>query len=716
MKNQPYDQDIEEGRYELSEGPAYQFDLNRRRFLQLFSGGLAAVVVFSSAAFRQRYPAEAINGQLYSDQIGAWLHITEEGRVVVYTGKVEVGQNIRTSLAQAVAEELHVTIESIEMVMGDTDRTPYDRGTFGSQSTPRMAPQLRKAAAAARELLLKQAAEKWKTNRNSLRVAGGKITDAGQKRSLSFGELTKGKKLLTTIHEEALTPPEKWQITGTSVPKVNGRSFVTGRHRYTSDMRLPDMLYGKILRPPAFGAVLISADLSGAKTIAGVTVVQDGNFIGVAAPDLPTASRALAAIQAEWKTTAQVSQNELFSHLKKTGSSGGGQRNRSPRIEGSVKEGLASSDYTNEQLYTAQYIAHAPLEPRAALAYWEDGKLTVWTGTQRPFGVHGELVRAFQLSEDKVRVMMPDTGSGYGGKHTGEAAIEAARLTKATGKPVKIVWTREEEFTWAYVRPAARIEIKSGADKDGKLKAWEFHTYNAGGAAINTYYKTPNLHIQSHSSDSPLRQGSYRGLATVVNHFARESHIDEIAHQLNMDPLEFRLQNLEDERIAAVLKAAAEKFGWGKTQTVPGTGFGLACGRDKGGHISTCAEVSVDRSGAVQVLRVVVGFECGAIVNPDHLKNQVEGCIIQGLGGALFESVEFGDGKIQNPFFSAYRVPRFGDTPELEVILLDRKDLPSSGGGETPISVVAPAIGNAIFAATGKRLRSLPMVPNGLEI
>ena len=715
MKDQNNIQEIEEGRYELSEGPAYHFDLNRRRFLQLFSGGLAAVVVFGSTGFKERDPAELLSGNLDNDQIGAWLHITEEGQIVVYTGKVEVGQNIRTSLAQGVAEELRVPMESIEMVMGDTDRTPYDRGTFGSQSTPRMAPQLRRAAAAAREMLLEQAAEKWTTQPHSLLCSDGKITDASQKRSLSFGELTKGKKMLTTIREVELTPADQWQISGTSVPKVNGRSFVTGGHKYTSDLRLEDMLYGKVLRPPAYGAELVNADLSAAKAMSGVTAVKDGNFIGVAAPDVLTASRALAAVQAEWKTTAHISQSELFEHFKKTARSGSGRRNRS-RIEGSVTEGLGSSDYTNEQLYTAQYIAHAPLEPRAALAHWEDSKLTVWTGTQRPFGVHSELVRAFQLSEDNVRVMMPDTGSGYGGKHTGEAAIEAARLAKAAGKPVKLVWTREEEFTWAYARPAARIEVKSGVDKDGNLKAWEFHTFNAGGAAIDTYYKTPNVHIQSHSSDSPLRQGSYRGLATVVNHFARECHIDEMAHQISMDPLEFRLKNLEDQRIVAVLKAAAKKFGWGQSQSGPGTGFGLACGKDKGGHIATCAEVSIDRNGTVQVLRVVAAFECGAIVNPDQLKNQVEGCIVQGLGGALFESVEFGEGRIQNPFFSTYRVPRFGDLPELEVVLLDRKDLPSAGGGETPISVIAPAIGNAIFAATGIRLRSLPMVPNGLDM
>jgi nicotinate dehydrogenase subunit B len=499
MKNQ-YQQDIEAGHYEGIEKPTYQFSLNRRRFLQLFSGGLAVAVVFGNTAFRESDPAEAIAGKLPTDQIGAWLHIDEQGRVIVYTGKVEIGQNIRTSLAQVVAEELRIPFEKVDMVMGDTDKVPYDRGTWGSLSTSQMSPQLRKAASAAREMLLDQATEKWKTGRQSLQMADGKITAAGRKQSLSFAELTEGKQLLKTIGEEEWTPATEWRIAGTSVPKANGRRFVTGAHKFTSNMRLPGMLYGRILRPPAFGAELISVDLGEAQTMPGVTTVLDGHFVGVAAPDLAMASRALASIRAEWKTTTQVSQNELFEHLKESGSPSG-----EARVAGSVNEGMASADFTYEQLYTAQYIAHVPLEPRAALAKWEDGKLTVWASTQVPFGVHGALTKAFQLPPEKVRVLVPDAGSGYGGKHSPEASLEAARLAKAAGKPVKVVWTREEEFTWAYFRPAARIEVKSGTGKDGKLSAWEFHTYNPGGGGVNTYYDVPNWHIQVHRSDSPLQ-------------------------------------------------------------------------------------------------------------------------------------------------------------------------------------------------------------------
>jgi isoquinoline 1-oxidoreductase len=335
--------------------------------------------------------------------------------------------------------------------------------------------------------------------------------------------------------------------------------------------------------------------------------------------------------------------------------------------------------------------------------------LTVWTGTQRPFGVRAELMEAFHLPAERVRVIVPDTGSAYGGKHTGEAAIEAARLAKAAGKPVKLVWTREEEFAWAYFRPAGVIDVRSGAKKDGTLTAWEFHNYNSGTAGLATPYVVANRRVRFHATKSPLRQGSYRGLAATANHFAREVHLDELARALNLDPVALRTRNLSDLRLRAVLEAAAERFGWGKTKRA---GVGVACGVEKGGYVASCAEVAVERAtGKVRVVRIVTAFECGAIVNPDGLRNQVEGAVVQGLGGALFEAIEFENGRLTNGRFSQYRLPRFSDVPALETVLLDRRDLGSAGAGETPIVAVAPAIANAIFDATGARLRSLPLMP-----
>ena len=280
---------------------------------------------------------------------------------------------------------------------------------------------------------------------------------------------------------------------------------------------------------------------------------------------------------------------------------------------------------------------------------------------------------------------------------------------------MKLVWTREEEFTWAYFRPAGLIETAAGVDKDGKLTAWEFHNYNSGASALGTPYKVPSARVAFHATASPLRQGSYRALAATANHFARESLMDELAHAVGLDPLEFRLRNLDDARLRAVLEDAAAKFGWGKSKPEKGHGFGLACGAEKGGYVATCAEVAVDQAtGSVKVVRAVSAFECGAIVNPDQLKNQVEGCLIQGLGGALFEAIRFANGRVLNPRFSRYPVPRFADIPQIEIVLRNRKDLPAAGGGEIPIVAIAPAVGNAIFQATGQRLRSMPLVPQGV--
>ena len=709
---------LEPERYELRAAPPYRFDLDRREFFKFLGAGILVVSVLTPAvAAQESGGARQRRGDSLPKEIDAWLHIGENGKVTVYTGKVEMGQNIRTSLSQAVAEELHVPIKKIEMVMGDTQLTPFDMGTFGSRTTPTMNLQLRKVAAAACDVLIGLAAAQWKVDRQRLVAADGKVTDPQTKRSLKFTQLTKGTQLTASLPEEdPLIPATKWKVAGQSTPKVDGREFVTGRHRYPSDQKLPDMLYGKVLRPPSFGATLVSLDSQKAEQM-GATVVHDGNFVGVAAASSEVAAAAVGAIQAEWKSEPQPSSKDLFDYLRKNPVEGKDPTGNGDRYEvGNADQALSSADYRLQKTYTVSYIAHVPLEPRAALAKWDGDNLTVWTGTQRPFGVRGQLAEAFRIPEDRVRVLMPDTGSGYGGKHTGETAIEAARLARAAKRPVRVMWTREEEFTWAYFRPAGVIDVTGGVRGDGTITGWEFHNYNSGSAGIRTYYEIPNQRIVFHATNSPLRQGSYRALAATANHFARESHMDELAHAVKMDPLEFRLKNLKDERLRAVFEAAAKQFGWGKSRTA-GQGFGMGGGYEKLGNIATFAEVNVDRkSGDVKIVRVVSAFECGAIVNPDNLRNQIEGSNVQGLGGALFEAIEFDNGKILNGRMSEYRVPRFSDVPVLETVLLDRKDLPSAGAGECPMVGLAPAIANAIFDATGVRLRSLPLVPEGLKM
>jgi CO/xanthine dehydrogenase Mo-binding subunit len=706
---------LEPERYEFASASLHHFDLARREFFKLLGAGIAVFAITKSTAAQETAPSHGFHPQDLPSDISAWLHVGEDGVVTAFCGKVEIGQNIRTSLAQTVADELRVPFETVRMVMGDTALTPFDAGTFGSRSTPTMTPQLRRVAFAARDLLIEAAAREWNVGPDHLKASDAKVIDPASGRSLTYASLARGKTLAQNLPaEDPVTPPADWTVAGKPIPKVDARDFVTGRHQYTPDLHPAGMLHGKVLRPPSFGATLTSFDDSAAKSMNGVIVVRDGDFVAAAARTEREATAALAAIRAQWKEDPPTaSSRDIFAYLKNNAEKKYDDRHRQQK--GSVEDVLAGAAHRLDATYTVAYIAHAPLEPRAAVAEWSGEKLTVWTGSQRPFGVRGELADTFRIPENNVRVIVPDTGSAYGGKHTGDAAIEAARLARAAKRPVKVVWTREEEFTWAYFRPAGVIEVKSAITPDGKLLGWDFHNYHSGSSGIETPYTVPNVRTEFHSVPLVLRSGSYRGLAATANHFARETHMDALALTAKIDPLEFRLKNLEDTRLRAVLEASAKNFGWPRTAK-EGAGFGIAAGHEKGSYVATCAEVAVDKnSGSVRIVRLVTAFECGAIVNPDGLRNQVIGANIQGLGGALFEAIEFENGRITNPRFSRYRVPRFRDVPEIEAVLLDRKDIAPAGAGETPIMAVAPAIGNAIFNATNQRLTNLPLIPNGLK-
>ncbi|HXC47524.1 MAG TPA: molybdopterin cofactor-binding domain-containing protein [Candidatus Sulfotelmatobacter sp.] len=705
---------LEPERYEFREMPMHQFALGRRDFFKIFGAGLAVFAVAKDvSAMQETAPGpHGFHNEELPKEIGAWLHIGEDGTVTGFAGKAEIGQNVRTTLAQTIADELGVAFASVRMVLADTALTPFDAGTFGSRTTATITPQLRKVAAAARDLLVAKAAQQWNVPADKLVAGDGKVTDPASGKSLRYAELARDDiGAQKPPAEDPIKPASQWTIAGKPIPKVDAREFVTGGHRYTTDLRPEGMLYGKILRPPSFGATLISYDDAAAKALKEVVLVRDGDFVGAAAPTVAAAEAALASLRVQWKEVTQISDQEIFSYLKKNAQPSKEARFR--QAKGSIDDGLSAATHKLDASYTVAYIAHAPLEPRAAVAQWTDGKLTVWMGTQRPFAVRDDLADIFHVPEKNVRVIVPDTGSAYGGKHTSDAGLEAARLARAAGgRPVKLVWTREEEFTWAYFRPAGVIDVKGGIATDGKLTAWEFHNYHSGMSGIDTPYVVANQVTEYHQVPLVLRSGSYRGLAATANHFARETHMDSLAHAASMDPLEFRLKNLSDARMREVLEAGAKAFGWPRQKTEGGQGFGVAAGYEKGSYVATFAEIYVDRKKNVVIVKKLVEvFECGAIVNPDGLRNQVVGAMIQGLGGALFESIQFEKGRISNAHFSSYRVPRFKDVPEIEAILLDRKDIPSAGAGETPIMAIAPAIGNAFHDATKVRLTKLPLQP-----
>jgi CO/xanthine dehydrogenase Mo-binding subunit/aerobic-type carbon monoxide dehydrogenase small subunit (CoxS/CutS family) len=627
-------------------------------------------------------PAGSGDEGSWSTTRDAWIHLGVDGRVIAFTGKVDVGQDNRTALRLLVAAELRVPLDSVRLVMGDTDVCPFDMGTFGSRSMPDAATVLRAAAAAAREVL----------------AAGAPVP--GERRV----------EVVPAPDPKAMPPLPAVTDAG----ERGDVGTVTGARRFPSDLTRPGIRHGWILRPPAFGATLRSLYVRDAEALPGITVVRDGGFVGVVASDPGAAGRALRAIRAEWDPAPpQPSEADLVEHLRSHPVEAEGWEGTFRDEVGDVVRALGEADLMLERTYTTAYIAHVPLETRVALAEWDGDRLTVWTGTQRPFGVRWEVAAALGVPESAVRVIVPDAGGGYGGKHSGEVAIEAARLARAAGAPVKVRWSREEEFTWAYFRPAAVIDVRSGV-RDGVLTAWEFTNLNSGAAGIGSPYGIANRRIVHQPAASPLRQGSYRALAATANHFARESHVDEVAHELGEDPLAFRVRHLADERLVGVLEAAAERAGWGSGEPSPGSALGIACGVEKDAYVATCAEVRVDADGRLRVLRIVTAFDCGAIVDPDNLVNQIEGATVMGLGGALTERIRFEGGRISNPRLSEYRVPRFTDVPPIEVVLLDRPDVPPAGAGETPIVAVAPALANAIFAACGVRLRSMPLAPDGI--
>jgi nicotinate dehydrogenase subunit B len=650
----------------------------------------------------------------------SWVHVGADGSVTAFTGKVEAGQGTRTALGLLVAEELAMPAASVRVVMGNTDTSPFDIGTFGSRSMPFAAPPLRAAAAAAREVLREAAADRFGIPAAQLTVANGIVAGPDGAPSVGFSDLLAGVRRVEKVPPgrdgAPVTPPPAWRSAGHPARAAGGASVVTGTKSFPADLRADGMLHGCLLRAPAFGATLRSADTAAAEALPGVSVIRDGELIGVVAPTSAAARRGVAAIEAAWDRSPQPGPGELAGYLRSHPIDGEGFSAAFTREEGDVDAALAAGPVRLTAHYTAAYIAHAPLEARSAVAAWRDGHLFVWTGTSTPFRARRELAEALGTAEERVHLIVPDYGGGFGGKHGSTVAAEAARLSRAAGCPVKVQWNRHEEFHWGYLRPAALIDVASSVSASGELTGWTHLNVNSGAVGLASPYRVPNLRIAFQPADSPLPQGSYRALAATANNFARESHLDELAHELGEDPLAFRLRHLPDDRLAAVLTAAAGALGRPlRRGALPGgTGAGIACGMEKGGRVATGAEVRVDGDGTLHVGRLVTAFDCGAIVNPDSLTNQIEGAVMMGLGGALFEEIDFADGQIRNASLAEYRVPRLPDLPEVEVVLLDRPDQPSAGGGETPIIAVAPAIANAIFSACGVRLRAMPLAPRGV--
>ncbi len=693
------------------------FPQSRREFIKSLGGGIFIFVTLGDLAIGQEAGRQRGGRQGGPSDFNAYLRIGEDGRVTGFTGKIEMGQGPITSLAQMLAEELDTPLDTVEMVMGDTERCPWDMGTFGSMTTRSFGPTLLAAAAEAKAVLLQLAAEALQVPQAQLVAQDGVIFDGQNKdQRRTYGQLAKGQKIERHLKAKpTLKEVAKFTVVGKPLVRRDGRDKVTGKAQYAGDLREPGMLYAKLLRPPAHGAKLKTVDTAPAKAMAGVQVVQDGDLVAVLHELPDVAEAALAKLKAEFDMPAPgVDDKTIFDHLLKTDPQG-----RTVAEGGDLAEGRKLANKTFEQTYLNSYVAHAAMETHGALAKVEGEKATIWASTQNPFGAQGEIAQAIGLPAQNVRVITPFVGGGFGGKTRNTQAVEAARLSKAAGKPVQVVWSRAEEFFYDTFRPAAIVKISSGINGAGEVVLWEYDVLYAGERGAAQFYAIPNHRTTARPSGRqggggghPFATGAWRAPANNTNTFARESQIDLMAAAAGMDPVEFRLKNLSDPRMIRVLKAAAERFGWTPAKAPSKRGYGVACGTDAGTFVAAIIEAEVDaQKGNVRVKRAVCAQDMGLVVNPEGARIQMEGCITMGLGYALTEEVHFKNGKVLDTNFDSYELPRFSWVPKIETVLIDAKDSPSQGGGEPAIILMGAVIANAIYDRTGARLFQLPMTP-----
>ncbi|HUL76406.1 MAG TPA: molybdopterin cofactor-binding domain-containing protein [Vicinamibacteria bacterium] len=683
---------------------------DRRSFLRAVGGGIVVLV-------RLRPTAALAQGRGYPSDLNAYLRIGDDGRVTVFSGKIEMGQGVMTSLAQMAAEDLGVGLDAIEMVMGDTDRCPWDMGTFGSLTTRMFGPALRAAAAEARQILLRLASEKLGVPKDRLVVEKGVVSVKGEPtRKVSYGALARGQALLKTVDDKAAQRTvAEFTVMGGSPKRLDGIDKVTGAGKYAADVRLPGLLHARVLRPPAHGAKLVRVDTSEARKMDGVTVVETDGLVAVLHTDPETAEAALGRLRPEWSPAPPGADTEgIFEHLL----------GRAPQpevrgVKGDVEAARAAATRRFESTFQKGYVAHAPMEPHASTATFENGRLTVWASTQTPFPTRDRLAQVLSLDPKAVRVVTPYVGGGFGGKSAGLQSDEAARLAKLTGRPVQVAFSRAEEFFHDTFDPACVVKITSALDGAGKITLWDYEVYFAGDRAAELFYDVPHARMRvfggwrgAGNEAHRFAVGPWRAPGANMNVFARESHVDVMAAAAGIDPVEFRLRNMGDERMRRVLQAAAQAFGWTPAAAPSRRGWGVACGIDSASYSVLAVEVKVDRSsGKVRVERVVCAQDMGVVVNPEGATMQIEGSITMGLGYVLTEELRFRGGEVLDTNFDSYEVPRLSWLPRIETVLVKNDAVPPQGGGEPAIVPMGGAIANAVFDATGKRVYRLPMTP-----
>jgi nicotinate dehydrogenase subunit B len=732
--------------------------LSRRDFTRSLGVVLATFVLPSPPAFGQA-PANVPFSLRNNRKLQGWIRLEADETVTVFTGKAELGQGILTALAQIAAEELDVGFDKIRMVSADTSRGPDEQYTFGSQSVEQSGGAIRAAGAEARGLLLAAAARRFGVRAEELQVRNGTIVVADGWRA-TFWELAKESAGLLKGDIALAAAPKKpgdYAIVGKSVNRIDLPGKLTGSPSYVQDMRLPGMVFARVVRPPRYGARLLAFDEAAVRALPGVVaVVSDGNFLAVAArrEEQAIAARDSLASTAHWSDDAVELPDmaRLHTELQKlraetivVGSAG-----QSEPVPGQARRVSAE--------YSRAYLSHAAIGPSCAVAWLKDGRMTVWSHTQGAFPLRGDLAKVLGMQNGEVDVVHVPGAGCYGHNGADDVALDAALVARAVpGAPVKLQWMRDDEFAWAPFGPGMAMKVEAALGSDGKIVDWSYDVWSNSHAmrpgqpgGVNLLaawdlktpfvkspaphipqpfgdgdrnavpsYELPRKEIRNHLLlDAPVRNGSFRTLGSHGNIFAIESFMDELARAAGSDPLAFRLAHLRDPRAQAVLQAAADKAEWAPGKKGDGQrGRGLAFCRYKsiGMYAAAVVDVEVDRkTGVIRVPRVVMAADVGLVVNPDGAKNQLEGGIVQAVSLTLKEQVAFDRRQITSRDWSAYPVLTFSEVPSIEIVLMQRSD-PSLGAGEGSLPPTSAALANAFAHATGRRLRELPMTPERVK-
>ena len=724
--------------------------ISRRGFI---AGGGALIVSFSllpaARLFAQQSPVGAkLPGSLgASPMLDSWIRVGADGSITVFSGKAELGQGIKTALIQLAAEELGVQPRAINLVTADTSRTPNEGYTAGSNSMKNSGTAIKNAAAQAREILLMKAAEQLNVPAEGLTVDDGVVVAADGRR-VGFGELVADELLRVRAQRQSkLKNPSKYAVVGRPLPRVDIPAKVTGAVAYVHDLRLPGMVHARVIRPPGYGARLRDVTTGGVQKMPGVLkVVRDGSFLAVVAErefQAVMAMRALSAAATWDQRTDLPDRADLYAVLQGLPAE--------TIVDLDRRSSANSGTRVVEASYRRPYQMHGSIGPSCALGLFKDGTLTIWTHSQGVYPLRRSIAEMLRLPEDRVRCIHAEGSGCYGHNAADDAAADAALIARAfPDRPVRVQWMREQEHTWEPYGPAMVSNARATLDDGGNILSWDYdvrsntHSTRPGGAGnlmpawhleapftpppprpipmpegggdrnAIPLYKLPNMRVVHHFVPAmPLRVSALRGLGAYMNIFSIESFMDELAKTAGADPVEFRLRHLEDSRARDVVTAAAARFGWSSYLPVKGRGRGFAFARYKnlGAYLALAIEVEVEHeTGAVRVLRVVAAVESGQAVNPDGIRNQIEGGIVQSTSWTLLEGVSFDKAGITSADWGRYPILRFPETPgDIEVEVINRPGQPFLGTGEAAQGPTAAALANAVANATGVRLRELPL-------